>query len=159
MSLFKNFEKWFYLPYLIDGATTNWLAFPLLVKEDAPFTRYDFLKHLETDGIQTRVIFSGNIIRHPAYKNNGLWRTASTLDNADYIMAHGFLLGCHQGMGKKETDLIAFSARKFLEKYAKKITNIPTLPDNLPTNLKPHKNGELHTNPVIDTFTEIQDLH
>lgn len=134
---FLKYEKWFYLPYLVEGATTNWIALPLCVKEGAPFTRYDFLKALENNGIQTRVIFSGNITRHPAYRNGGLWRTASLLDNADYIMANGFLLGCHQGMGKKEVNFIASSVEKFLEKHSPKIsTNF-----SLPTNLRARKNG------------------
>lgn len=134
---FSKYEKWFYLPYLIEGATANWLAFPLCIKDGAPFERYDFLKSLEGDGIQTRVIFSGNITRHPFYKNNGPWRIASLLDCADYIMANGFLLGCHQGMGRKEINFIASSAEKFLEKHHSKIsTNF-----SLPTNLKVRKNG------------------
>lgn len=114
---FSKYEKWFYAPYLIEGATTNWLAFPLCIKEKAPFTRYDLLKHLEADGIQTRVLFSGNIIRHPVFKNNGPWRAASSLDNADYIMANSFLLGCHQGMSKADVNYVIASAQKFLVKF------------------------------------------
>lgn len=116
-SFFAQYEKWFHLPYLIQGATTNWLAFPLCIKKDAPFSRYDFLKYLEAEGIQTRVLFSGNITRHPVYKNKGPWRAASLLDNADFVMAHGFLLGCHQGMGKKEVAYITSSAQTFLKKF------------------------------------------
>lgn len=114
LKFFLRFENWFYTPRLIRGATTNWLAFPLCIKEGAPFKRYDLLKHLEADGIQTRVIFSGNITRHPVYKkNNYSWKIASPLTNADYIMANGFLLGCHQGMGNKEVNYIASSFKKF----------------------------------------------
>lgn len=114
---FSKYEKWFYAPYLIEGATTNWLAFPLCIKEKVPFTRYEILKHLEADGIQTRVLFSGNIIRHPVYKNNGPWRAASSLDNADYIMANSFLLGCHQGMSKADVNYVIASVQKFLVKF------------------------------------------
>lgn len=113
---FSQYEEWFYLPYLIDGAFSNWLAFPLCIKKDAPFSRYEILEHLETDGIQTRVLFSGNIIRHPVYKKNGSWRAASSLDNADFIMANSFLLGCHQGMKEKEVKIITSSAQRFFSK-------------------------------------------
>lgn len=114
---FSKYEKWFYLPYLIESATSNWLAFPLCIKEGAPFTRYNILEHLEADGIQTRVLFSGNITRHPVYKKNGFWRAASSLDKADYIMANSFLLGCHHGMKDAEVKIITSSAEKFFSKF------------------------------------------
>ena len=114
---FSKYEKWFYLPYLLEGATSNWLAFPLCIKEGAPFTRYSILEHLEADGIQTRVLFSGNITRHPVYKKNGFWRAASSLDKADYIMANSFLLGCHHGMKDMEVKIITSSAEKFFSKF------------------------------------------
>lgn len=116
-AFFQEYEDFFELPTLIDGATTNWLAFPLTIREGAPFTRYDFLKHLESKDIQTRVLFSGNITRHPVYKQNGfLWRAASDFGNADYIMANGFLLGCHQGMDKPQVDYVIKSSQEFLNR-------------------------------------------
>ena len=114
---FSKYEKWLYLPYLLEGATSNWLAFPLCIKEGAPFTRYNILEHFEADGIQTRVLFSGNITRHPVYKKNGFWRAASSLDKADYIMANSFLLGCHHGMKDTEVKIITSSAEKFFNKF------------------------------------------
>ncbi len=113
---FNEYKKWFYLPELFNGAKTNWLAFPLIIRKNAPFNRYNFLQHLENKGIQTRVIFSGNITRHPAYKKVK-YRISSTLENSDYIMAYGFLLGCNQGLGKKELDIIINSSEAYLSKY------------------------------------------
>jgi CDP-6-deoxy-D-xylo-4-hexulose-3-dehydrase len=111
---FGKYEEYFILPYLIDGAETNWLAYPLSIKEGAPFTRYDFLKHLEQKGIQTRVLFSGNITRHPVYKKNGTrWIGSGDLNDSDYIMAHSFLLGCHNALGKKEIDYVMKSVDEF----------------------------------------------
>ncbi len=113
---FAKYEKWFYLPYLLKDAKTNWLAFPLTIKKEAPFNRYEFLEHLEKKGIQTRVMFSGNITRHPIYKKIK-YRVASSLKNSDTIMASGFLLGCHQGLDKKSITLITNSAEEFLSHY------------------------------------------
>ena len=115
-SYFSKYEKWFYLPYVLDGVQTNWLAFPLTVKKDAPFTRYDLLRHLESKGIQTRVLFSGNIIRHPAYRKLK-FRFHGELKNADYIMASALLLGCHQAMKKEDVRYIAKSSEEFFKKY------------------------------------------
>ena len=117
-------SEYFYLPWLKGGPTketeTNWLAFPLTIKEDAPFKRYDLLKYLENNGIMVRVLFSGNITRHPLYKANGfVWRQSGLLPNADYIMANGFLVGCHSGMGKEETDYVVEKIREFVDVRSK----------------------------------------
>lgn len=115
---FSKYADWFYIPYLIKNANTNWLAFPLTIKSDAPFTRYEFLKHLEDKGIQTRVMFSGNITRHPIYKRLR-YKVASPLKNSDLIMASGFLLGCHQGLNTKQLRYMTNEAEKFLSRYKK----------------------------------------
>lgn len=113
---FDTYDKWFYPPTLVAGAKTNWLAFPLTIKADAPFTRYDFLKHMEEKGIQTRVLFSGNITRHPVYKNIP-FKVSGSLKNADTIMASAFLFGCHQALKKSDIEYIKKSAEQFLKKY------------------------------------------
>lgn len=114
---FSKYEKWFYLPEVLKGVKTNWLAFPLTIKKSAPFTRYDFLKHLESKGIQTRVLFSGNIMRHPVYKNLNV-KFSGDLKNADQIMASSLLLGCHQALTKKDIEYVSKSADEFLKKHA-----------------------------------------
>ena len=119
--IFGKHSKYFILPELLEGADTNWLAYPLTLTPEAPFKRYDFLKHLDSNGIQVRVLFSGNITRHPLYQNNtDMWRSVGALNHADYIMANSFLIGCHHGMGKKETDYIAKVLNEFMSKEYKK---------------------------------------
>lgn len=113
---FKKYSNWFYTPELINGAKTNWLAFPLTIKKDAPFNRYEFLKFLEGKGIQTRVIFSGNITRHPVYAKIK-FKTVGSLNNSDEIMARGFLLGCHHGMSEADAKYMIKSCSEFLKKY------------------------------------------
>lgn len=111
---FSQYSEYFYLPYLVEGAKTNWLAFPLTIRDDAPFTRKDMLRFLENAGIQTRVLFSGNITRHPAYLEAPKI-IYGDLFEADRIMARGFLLGAHQGMTKEDVLYICNIAKKFLE--------------------------------------------
>lgn len=115
-TFFKKYEKWFYLPYVIEGGKTNWLAFPLTVKKTAPFTRYDFLRHLESKGIQTRVLFSGNITRHPVYKKVH-FRVSESLKNADQIMASSLLLGCHQALTDHDIKYIEKVSEEFFKKH------------------------------------------
>ena len=114
---FNKYEKWFNLPYLLEGAETNWLAFPLTVRKNAPFTRYDFLKHLESKGIQTRVLFSGNIVRHPVYKDIK-FKVSGSLKNADTIMASSLLLGCHQALTDNDIQYVQQASEEFFKKHA-----------------------------------------
>lgn len=113
---FGQYYEWFYLPYLTSGAETNWLAFPLTIRKEAPFKRYDFLKYMESKGIQTRVLFSGNITRHPLYKKIE-HRIQGSLENADEIMRSGLLLGCHHGMTDEDIAYVLDSAEQFLSAY------------------------------------------
>jgi CDP-6-deoxy-D-xylo-4-hexulose-3-dehydrase len=111
---FSQYKDQFYVPELIDGAKTNWLAFPLTIRANAKFNRYQLLQFFESKGIQTRVIFSGNITRHPVLKNYK-FKVVGSLKNADLIMANGFLIGCHQGMGVSEVNYIMDSFKEFYD--------------------------------------------
>lgn len=94
---FKQYEEFFILPQETNGSRTGWLAFPIIIKETAPFKRKDFQIFLEKRNIQTRVVFTGNITRQPGYKNLNM-RKDSDLQNADNIMRGGVLLACHHGL-------------------------------------------------------------
>ena len=102
-NFFDKYSEYFSNPEETYGINTAWLAFPILIKTDAPFTRKEFQIYLERNNIQTRPIFSGNILRHPAFsslisKKNKL----NEFEGADYIMRNGLLIGCHQGLSKKD---------------------------------------------------------
>lgn len=120
---FTNYKHWFHIPQLISGASTNWLAFPLTIKSHAPFNRYEFLKFLEKKNIQTRVIFSGNITRHPVYKD-AVFKTVGSLKNADEIMAYGLLLGCHHGMTRADVRYIKRVCKEFFSQFETKKNHI-----------------------------------
>ena len=66
---FKEYEEWFILPKQLANSRTGWLAFPLIVRDDAPFTRRQLQIHFETHGIQTRTVFTGNILRQPGFRD------------------------------------------------------------------------------------------
>ena len=103
-NFFGQYSQWFHLPKQLSRAKVNWLAFPLTIKEDAPFTRLELVKHFESRGVQTRPIFSGNILRQPAFQlvANG----AEKFTNADSVMRNGFLLGIHQGLTLKDINYV-----------------------------------------------------
>lgn len=90
----------------------NWLAFPLTLN-NANFTRFDLVEWFENHGIQTRPIFSGNILRHPAFEGLG---DKEKYPNADYVMRNGVLIGIHQGMGDEEIEYIKEVFNNFITK-------------------------------------------
>ena len=86
-----------------DSREPNWLAIPLQCEE-----RMDLLSFLEANNIQTRVTFSGNITRHPAFREH-----LQEFESADRIMRNGFLLGCHHGMTTDDVDYVCLKIREF----------------------------------------------
>ena len=111
-SYFAEFEKWFILPRVTNNVDTAWLAVPLIVRDDAPFTRQELQKFLESRDIQTRTVFTGNILRQPGFRDIERREAPGGFPNADQVMRGGLLLGCHQGLGEEE---IAYVKAQFNE--------------------------------------------
>lgn len=101
---FKKYEEFFVLPKQTDNTRTAWLAFPVIIKETAPFKRRDFQIFLEQRNIQTRTVFTGNITRQPGYKNLEMKKSKDGYQNADNVMRGGVLLACHHGMTSEMFD-------------------------------------------------------
>ena len=102
LQFFGSYEEWFVLPRQAPDSTTGWLAFPLIVREGAPFTRRDLQVHLETHGIQTRTVFTGNILRQPGFEGIERRETEGGYPNADAVMRGGILIGCHHGLTSEQ---------------------------------------------------------
>lgn len=114
----KFFAAWpdyFILPRSLPRATVNWLAFPLTIKRGAPFSRNTFVRFLETRKIQTRPLFSGNILKHPAYQGIK-YRRVGSLANSQMIMEQSCLLGMHHGITDEMLDYIFNVVADFLKK-------------------------------------------
>ena len=99
------------------NANSSWFAFPLIVKEKAPFTRTDLQIFLEERNIQTRVIFTGNIIRQPAFKGIEKKISKDGYPVADRVMTRGFLLGNHHGLTEEMIEHVHESVETFIKKY------------------------------------------
>jgi len=113
---FENLNKYFIVPKIEKNVKTNFLAYPIILRDKINFSRKKLQIFLESKKIQTRPIFSGNILRHPAFSN--LVSNTNKLNSfkcSDYIMKNGLLIGCHQGLSKKEISYIHGSVKQFLE--------------------------------------------
>jgi CDP-6-deoxy-D-xylo-4-hexulose-3-dehydrase len=105
-SFFADYADWFRLPCQNPDADTSWLAFPLIVKEEAPFDRRTLQTVFEAADIQTRVVFTGNILRQPGFSDIRRVEDDAGYPNADRVMTAGFLLGCHQGMTTEQLEYV-----------------------------------------------------
>jgi dTDP-4-amino-4,6-dideoxygalactose transaminase len=103
---FADYSKWFVLPRQSARVRTGWLAFPLIVRPEAPFTRRELQVHFESNNIQTRTVFTGNILRQPGFKHIERREREGGYPNADTVMKGGVLLGCHQGLDAGDVDSI-----------------------------------------------------
>ena len=116
---FKQYDKFFVLPKQNPNAETGWLAYPMIVKDDAPFNRTDLQIFLEKRNIQTRVVFTGNILRQPGYKDIACIGKADDFTNADNVMRGGILLALHHGLTDVMLDHVHSSCALFLEELEK----------------------------------------
>lgn len=115
---FSQYQDWFIMPKQLPNSNTGWLAFALTIKDGAPFTRKELQIFLEKRNIQTRTVFTGNILRQPGFSNIKRRETAYGYPNADQVMRGGLLLGCHHGL---TTEMIAHIHHSF-EDFAKQYT-------------------------------------
>lgn len=113
LEFFQQYQNHFILPEALPYADAAWLSFPLTIREDSPIVRKDLLTFLEKNKIQTRLLFSGNILRHPVYKNIP-HRKVGDLSGADAIMKRTFVVGCHHGMSDEMVDYIMDTFKRYL---------------------------------------------
>ena len=116
-SFFQQHDNFFVLPAENPRAYTGWLAYPLIVKANAPFTRTDMQIFLEKRNIQTRVVFTGNILRQPGYKDIDCVGVADDFVNADNVMRGGILLALHHGLTSEMMSHVHESCSKFLSQF------------------------------------------
>ncbi len=119
-NFFDKYSNYFITPKINKNVKTNFLAFPIIIKENKDFDRKKLQIFLENKSIQTRPIFSGNILRHPAFKNlKSKKNKINTFKNSDYIMKNGLLIGCHQGLNASNISYIHKCVETFLKKNEK----------------------------------------
>lgn len=114
---FSSYEHWFVLPKQLQQARTGWLAFPLTLRPDAPFSRRDMQLHMERNDVQTRPVFTGNVLRQPAMKNVEMRKSTEGYKVADQVMRGGVLLACHHGLNDAQIDYMHDVFRSFAAKY------------------------------------------
>ena len=115
-NFFKRYENFFKLPEQNIGVNTPWLAFPLVIKKNGIFNRKEMQIFFEKHNIQTRTIFTGNILKQPVMRNRHYKKHKNCNEIANDVMKNGILLGCHQGLKKSELDYICTTFKKFIKR-------------------------------------------
>jgi CDP-6-deoxy-D-xylo-4-hexulose-3-dehydrase len=117
-AFFKQFKDWFLFPNQLPESRTGWLAFPLIVKPSAPFNRKELQIFLEKRNIQTRTIFTGNVLRQPGFNAIQRKESPAGYPNADQVMRGGMLIGCHHGLNAEMMEHMHEAFKEFANEYA-----------------------------------------
>jgi len=122
----KNFKKLYdgllgtkgiILPEAERNSNPSWFGFPFTVSEDAGFTRNELTQYLENKKIQTRTLFAGNIIKHPAFdemrETGEGYRIVGELPVTDYVMNNTLWIGVFPGMTDSMLDYMIATIKEF----------------------------------------------
>jgi CDP-6-deoxy-D-xylo-4-hexulose-3-dehydrase len=93
----RELEEFLILPEATPGSEPSWFGFPIAVRPEAPFSRNQVTRHLEDRNIATRLLFGGNLVRQPAYRDRE-FRVVGPLTNADFVMNQVFWIGLYPGI-------------------------------------------------------------
>ena len=116
-NFFSKYPSLFDLPIQQKGLKTPWLAYPVIIN-NKKINRQKLQIFLEKRGIQTRTIFTGNILRQPIMKKRKYKKVKFAEINSNDVMKNGILIGCHHGLNARDLDYIKKSFKIF-------INNIP----------------------------------
>lgn len=113
---FGKYPDVFVLPRQLEGLDTAWHTFPIMIRPESGVRRADFQQHMERNGIDTRMVWTGNVLRQPAFKDIAHRAPGDGLPNADRVMEQGLILPCHHGMNGDDAEYVcdtmdAFFAR------------------------------------------------
>jgi CDP-6-deoxy-D-xylo-4-hexulose-3-dehydrase len=114
-----QFEEYFILPESLPKADPCWFAFPLTVRDDAPFKQKDIVQYLEKHQVMTRPLFAGNILKQPAYVDID-YRAIGKLENTDRVMRSAFFVGVHPGIDEQRLNYMIDVFNKFMKQTRKK---------------------------------------
>ncbi|MDD5129559.1 MAG: lipopolysaccharide biosynthesis protein RfbH [Candidatus Omnitrophica bacterium] len=111
----KGYQKYLVLPEPSEESMPSWFGFPILVKENAPFTRNGLVTYLEQRKIATRMLFGGNLTKQPAYEDTR-YRIFGSLQHTDMVMNNLFWIGVYPGLKLEQLTYMKNTIIGFLEK-------------------------------------------
>lgn len=110
----RSYKDYLILPEPRPKADVSWFWLPIVVRNDAPFKRRDIVTFLEQEGIETRPILAGDLLKQPAYRNIN-HRVVGPLTNTETVTRGGFIVGLHPGLSDEEIDYTRARFQSFFE--------------------------------------------
>ncbi|NKY53822.1 DegT/DnrJ/EryC1/StrS family aminotransferase [Nocardia vermiculata] len=110
--------QFFVPPVETPELDTAWLCYPVMVAADAPFSRSDLQEFIESQGIDTRTVWSGNITRHPMMAGTEFRIPGDGLPEADAVLERGMTLGMSHGLTDPEIGRITQAINDFAAKWS-----------------------------------------
>lgn len=116
----NDLSDFFILPEPTLNSIPSWFGFLLTIQDGVKFKRKDLVDYLEESGIQTRMLFAGNFLRHPAFnqmrEDKESYRVIGNLENTDKVMKDSFWLGVYPGMSDSMLNYIIQKIHSFVGK-------------------------------------------
>ena len=113
----EPFEEFLVLPQPTERSDPSWFGFPITVRQNAPFTRSELVERLEAHRIATRLLFGGNLIHQPAYRDVE-YRVVGDLTNSDVIMNGSFWIGVYPAITEEMIGYVLETFRTFVRERA-----------------------------------------
>ncbi len=114
----KLFEQFFILPEATPNSDPSWFGFLLTIRPDAPFNRAELINYLEEHQVATRLLFSGNLTRQPAYQGVA-YRVVGDLTNSDLVMNQAFWIGVYPHLTEQMLQYTLELFAAFVGKYGR----------------------------------------
>ena len=119
-TFFSKYPDFFEIPSQLNGLVTPWLAYPVIIRSSSKINRQKLQIFLERKKIQTRTIFTGNILRQPIMKKRKFKKVKNSEINSNYVMKYGLLIGCHHGLSGNDIRYIKHHFSNYIKKIKDK---------------------------------------
>lgn len=129
----SDLQDYLILPEVTPHTTPSWFGYLISVKEGAPFTKQQLVEYLEENGVGTRQLFAGNLLRQPAFVNDDIVlrigpspvlrsnrlteQEYALLPQTDFIMNHTFWVGTFPNLGEEELQKIIALIHTFVKQH------------------------------------------
>jgi CDP-6-deoxy-D-xylo-4-hexulose-3-dehydrase len=106
----QNLADRLILPEPAENSIPSWFGYLIGVKPESGLSRNRMTRYIEEKNVQTRLLFSGNLIRHPAFdsiRDTGKYRVSGSLEVTDFVMENAFWIGVYPGMTEEKLAYMA----------------------------------------------------
>ena len=110
---FSNYPEVFVLPRITTDIDTGWHIFPIMIKPESGVRRSLFQQHMEAAGVDTRMVWTGNVTRQPAFKDVAHRVAPGGLANADRVMETGLILPCNHAIDDEGIEYMCHTVDEF----------------------------------------------